>query len=276
MNRRFALLLLAPALLLAGPAPAAPVTAVPGGIARLHRGTAAQPPKAFLDGRRLLVRSERGEWVAVAGVPLSARPKSTLSVEVAHPDGRSEAFPIRVVAKKYLTQHLTVAPDQADLPQAQIARYEKERDHIRKVLQTYSEATPASLALLQPVGGRRSGSFGLRRIVNGKPRAPHSGMDIAADVGTPIMAPIAGRVVDVGEYLFLGNTLILDHGQGLLTLYSHLSAIDVAKGGTVALGETIGKVGMTGRVTGPHLHFSVYLNAASVDPAIFLPAAKPD
>jgi murein DD-endopeptidase MepM/ murein hydrolase activator NlpD len=277
VNRRRSLLLLVPALLLAGPAlsaPAAPVTAVPGGIARLHLGSAAQPPKAFLDGRRLLVRSERGEWVAVAGVPLSARPKSSLSVEVSHPDGRSEAFPIRVVAKKYLTQHITVAPDQADLPQEQIARYEKEREHIRKVLQTYSEATPASLALLQPVGGRRSGSFGLRRIVNGKPRSPHGGMDIAADVGTPIMAPIAGRVADAGEYLFLGNTLILDHGQGLLTLYSHLSAIDVAVGDQVALGATIGKVGATGRVTGPHLHFSVYLNAVSVDPAIFLPAAK--
>ena len=276
MNRRRSLLFFAPALLLAGSvlsAPSAVVTAVPGGVARLHLGSADQPPKAFLDGRRLLVRSERGEWVAVAGVPLSARPKSRLTVDVTHSDGRKEAQAIRIVDKKYLTQHLTVAPDQADLPQEQIARYEKEREHIRKVLQTYSEATPASLALLQPVGGRRSGSFGLRRIINGKPRSPHGGMDIAADEGTPIMAPIAGRVVDVGEYLFLGRTLVLDHGQGLLTLYSHLSAVDVAAGDAVPLGATIGKVGMTGRVTGPHLHFSVYLNAASVDPAIFLPRA---
>jgi murein DD-endopeptidase MepM/ murein hydrolase activator NlpD len=273
MQRR-TFLLLAPAFLLARPAfpaPAAAVSAVPGGVARLHLGTAAKPPKALLSERRLLVRSERGEWVAIAGVPLSARPKSTLSVEVTHADGRQETLAIRVVGKKYLTQHITVAPDQADLPQEQIARYEKEREHIRKVLQTYSEATPASLALLQPVGGRRSGSFGLRRIVNGKPRSPHGGMDIAADVGTPIMAPIAGRVVDAGEYLFLGRTLILDHGQGLLTLYSHLSEIDVAVGDAVATGATIGKVGATGRVTGPHLHFSVYLNATSVDPAIFLP-----
>ena len=273
MQRR-TLLLLVPALLLARPAfpaPNAAVPAVPGGVARLHLGAAAQPPRAILNQRRLLVRSEQGEWVAVAGVPLSARPRSILSVEVTHADGKQESLPIRVVSKKYLTQHITVAPDQADLPQEQIARYEKEREHIRKVLQTYSEATPASLALLQPVGGRRSGSFGLRRIINGKPRSPHGGMDIAADEGTPIMAPIAGRVVDVGEYLFLGRTLVLDHGQGLLTLYSHLSAVDVAAGDQVALGATIGKVGATGRVTGPHLHFSVYLNATSVDPAIFLP-----
>ncbi|HEX6691755.1 MAG TPA: M23 family peptidase, partial [Burkholderiales bacterium] len=135
------------ALLVSASAVAQPaVTAVPGGVARLHLGAADKAPQATLDGRRVLVRSERGEWVAVAGVPLSARPKSKLSVEVVHADGRTESFPVRVVDKKYVTQHLTVAPDQADLPQAQLARYEKEREHLQKVLRTFSEPTPASLA----------------------------------------------------------------------------------------------------------------------------------
>src|SRR5262245_506751 len=271
------LLLLAPVLLLPRVAlatPSAPSTAVPGGVARLRLGTAEQPPKAFLDGRRLLVRPEGGEWVAVVGVPLTAKPRSKLPVEVAHADGTRQVLPIRVVDKKYLTQHVTVAPDQADLPPEQIARYEQQRAHLQQVLQTFTERNPASLALLQPVEGRPSGNFGLRRIVNGKPRSPHGGLDIAAPEGTPIVATGSAQVLDVGDYLFLGRTVILDHGQGLLSLYAHLSAIDVAAGQIVGSGQPIGKVGATGRVTGPHLHFSVYLNAASVDPAIFLPAAS--
>jgi murein DD-endopeptidase MepM/ murein hydrolase activator NlpD len=274
MQRRAFLLLLAPVLLLARVAlatPSGPITAVPGGVARLSLGTAQQSPKAFLDGRRLLVRSEGREWVALVGVPLAAKPKSKLSVEVIHALGEREVLPIRVVDKKYLTQHITVAPDQADLPPEQIARYEQQRAHLQQVLRTFTERNPASLALLQPVEGRRSGNFGFRRIVNGKPRSPHGGLDIAAPAGTPIVATGSGQVLDVGDYLFLGQTVILDHGQGLLSLYAHLSAIDVTAGQIVGLGQAIGKVGATGRTTGPHLHFSVYLNAASVDPAIFLP-----
>jgi murein DD-endopeptidase MepM/ murein hydrolase activator NlpD len=271
--RRRSFLLLAPALLFAGPAlPApAPAVAAPGRVARLRLGAADPSPKAQLDGRRLLVRRERGQWVALAGIPLSAKAASTLSVEVTYSDGRLEVRRVTVVDRKYRTQYLSVEADQADLPAEQLARYEQEREHLAKVLRTFTEAGPASLGLLQPVAGRRSGTFGSRRVINGVARSPHGGLDIAAASGTPVAAASAGRVLDTGDYLFLGRTVVLDHGQGLLTLYSHLSDIDARAGETVAAGATIGKVGATGRATGPHLHFSVYLNAAAVDPAIFLP-----
>ena len=274
MKLRAAIVLtaLAAAIVAAFPALPAPdrPAAVPGGVARVTLAAGDPAPKAHLDGARLLVRREKDEWVALAGIPLSAKAGATLRVEVDFASGKRQVRRVKVVDKKYLTQHLSVAPDQAELPEDLLARYQQEREHLAQVLRTFTETGPESLALLQPVPGRRSGSFGLRRVINGVARAPHSGLDIAAPEGTPVVAPVAGRVVDTGDYLFLGRTLVLDHGQGLLSLYSHLSAIDVATGATVPAGAAIGKVGMTGRATGPHLHFSVYLNAVSVDPAIFL------
>lgn len=270
MRRRSLLLL--PALLLAFPALPAPAgpSAAPGRVARVRLGRAGPPAQAYLDGHRLMVRRERGEWVALAGIPLSAKAGTTLQVELAYAGARREVRPVAVLDKKYLTQHLSVPADQADLPPEQLSRYEQEREHLAQVLRTFTEPGPTGLDMLQPVSGRRSGTFGLRRVINGVERNPHGGMDIAAPAGTPIAAARAGRVVDAGEYLFLGRTLVLDHGQGLFTLYAHLSAVDTAPGEAVAAGATIGKVGNTGRATGPHLHFSVYLNAVSVDPAIFL------
>jgi murein DD-endopeptidase MepM/ murein hydrolase activator NlpD len=271
MRRRSLLLL--PALLLSSPALPAPDAAAdaPGRVARLRLGSADPAPRATLDGQRLMVRRERGEWVALAGIPLSAKVGAKLKVEVTYGSGKREARSVSVVHKKYLTQHLTVPVEQADLPPEMLARYEQERQHLARVLRTFTEPGPAGLGMLQPVDGRRSATFGLRRVINKVPRSPHGGMDIAAPTGTPVAAARAGKVIDSGEYVFLGRTIVLDHGQGLLTLYAHLSAVHAATGDSVAAGATIGEVGTSGRATGPHLHFSVYLNAVSVDPAIFLP-----
>src|SRR5262245_4388498 len=163
-------LLLLPALLLAFPAlPAsdAPASDAPGRVARLRLGKADPAPQATLDGRRLMVRRERGEWVALAGIPLSAKAGARLKVEVTYASGKRAVVPVAVVHKKYLTQHITVSAEQADLPPELLTRYEQEREHLRRVLRTFTEPGPAGLAMLQPVDGRRSATFGLRRIING-------------------------------------------------------------------------------------------------------------
>ena len=213
---------------------------------------------------------EGGQWSAIVGVPLLAEPGSILTVDVEHGDGRRESARIRVGTKSYPEQHLTIPPERDDLSAAELEQFERERERLAQLLDTFSDSAPATLHLVSPARGRRTGSFGVRRVINGTPRAPHSGLDIAAPAGTRVLAAARGRAVDTGSYLFLGETIVLDHGQGLLSLYAHLRRIDVRRGDAVAAGSPIGEVGATGRATGPHLHFAVYLNGAAVDPRLLL------
>ncbi|WP_137921609.1 M23 family metallopeptidase [Hydrogenophaga sp. 2FB] len=243
---------------------------VPGGVARLSLGPAATRPVALQNDVRLLVLGDPIEWTALVGIPLSAEPGEAHITVTQSGETRNMAY--TVTPKRYAEQRLKVAPGTVDLSAEDEARYNRERAHLATVMATFSEAPPTShdLVMRAPVAGRRSGSFGLRRVFNGQSRNPHSGMDIAAPTGTPVRAPLAGRVIDTGDYFFNGNTVWLDHGSGLLTMVCHLSAIDVKPGDTVRAGDVFCAVGATGRVTGPHLHWSVMLNRAMVDPALFL------
>jgi murein DD-endopeptidase MepM/ murein hydrolase activator NlpD len=247
--------------------------AVPGGVARVSLGDGPQSPRATLGERRVLVMRDSPGWTALVGIPLDAKPGERLWLAATRADGATERLAIVVEPVKYAEQHLKVPQKQVDLSPEDLARYQRERAHLDAVLRTFSAEPPAELAMTQPVPGRRSSSFGLRRFFNGQARSPHNGMDIAAVTGTPVVAALRGKVIDAGDYFFPGRTVILDHGQGLLTLYAHLSAIEAAKGEPLDAGAPLGKVGATGRVTGPHLHFTVYLNGAAVDPALFLPEA---
>ncbi len=242
---------------------------VPGGIALVDLGPAATRPTAQFDGAPLLVIGDAISWTAVVGIPLNATP-GRHSVRVGLSGRSHEAIDFDVKPHRYAEQHLKVAPGKVDLAPADMTRYQREKKHLETVAGTFSDAAPATLRMLAPTEGRRSSSFGLRRLFNGKPRNPHSGMDIAAAAGTPVRAPAAGRVIDTGDYFFNGNTIWLDHGRGLLTMVCHLSEIVVKPGDVVAAGARIGAVGATGRVTGPHLHWSVSLNQAMVDPALLL------
>ena len=243
-------------------------SAVPGGIKLLRLDDGAALPDVEVQDHRVLVVKEGTNWVAVIGIPLAA-PLGTQQVIVRDGGGRHE-LPFDVGNKQYASQSLKVQPRQVNLSKADLARVAGERERIDRAVGRYSEPPPESLHFPQPVPGVRSSSFGLRRIFNGESRNPHSGMDIAAPIGTPVAAPIAGTVVDTGDYFFTGNTVFVDHGRGLVSMYCHLSAIDVTVGQRVAAGSRLGAVGMTGRATGPHLHWGLALNRAWVDPELFV------
>ena len=272
--RLFAAGLIAPAASCAAAAKRRRVSAVPGGIARIRLGGAPQPPRVRIGSDPVLVLREGDEWVAVAGIALTAKPGSKVRLEAEHADGKRERLEVQIEPKAYATQHLKVPPGQVDLSAEDLARYERERAHLQALLRTFSDSPPASLALREPAQGRRSSSFGLQRYFNDQLRSQHNGMDIAAPEGTPVHAAAAGRVIDTGDYFFNGRMVILDHGQGLLTMYAHLQSIEAKLDEALDAGRLIGTVGATGRVTGPHLHFSVYLNAVAVDPTFFLEPAK--
>lgn len=276
MNRRrflipLAAALTAPAWMRPASTMALPRAAtVPGGVARVNLGKARQAPRARLGNERVLVLREGNDWMAWVGIPLDAKPGSRLWIDAERTGRAPQRFEIDVQPKQYAQQHLKVKPGQVELSPEDLARHERERAHLERVRRTFSESPPATLRLVQPAPGPRSSSFGLRRFFNGQPRNPHNGMDIAAPAGTPVVAAAPGRVIDADDYFFSGTTVILDHGQGLLTLYAHLAHVDTRVGAMLAAGAPVGGVGATGRVTGPHLHFSVYLNAVAVDPALFL------
>ncbi len=273
---RSVIALIAPGLALAVSASAAdialPLAApVPGGVAVICVGRAPDPaPRVAFDGQRVLVARAGDAWQAVVGLPLSLQPGA---YELTVLDGETSARVIRfdIGARAYETQRLTLANRRQVEPEpADLVRIAREQESLLQAFSTWTDSAPDTLAFELPSAGRVSSGFGLKRFFNNEPRQPHNGVDIAAAAGTPIAAPAAGTVLETRDYFFNGLTVILDHGEGLVTMYNHLSRIDVAKGARVARGERIGAVGRTGRVTGPHLHWTVSLNNARVDPGLFL------
>ena len=246
--------------------------AFPGGFAVINLGANSSAPIVHFNGERVLVSGgNRSEWFAVVGIPLDSKPGRSSPLTVQYSAGKPRLIYLRIKDKQYESEYISVKTDLVDLTPVDLARCELERSHTQSILRVYSESSPASLLLASPCEGMRARTFGQLRFFNGQPRGAHSGMDIAAEIGTPVFAAGSGEVIDVGEYFFSGRTAMINHGRGFLTMYAHLAKVDVRPGKRVEAGQQIGKVEITGRVTGPHLHFGVYLNAAAVDPALFLP-----
>ncbi len=244
---------------------------VPGGVAVIELGNGPSAPQARYQGKPTLVVREDGErWIAIVGIPLSAK-AGPQQLEV---DGRSTSF--QVGNRDYRAQHITLKNQRQVNPNpADLKRIERELDEQNRAYRQFSTRQPSNLLFDRPVDGPLSSPFGLRRFFNGEERNPHSGLDFAAKTGTPIKAPAAGQVILTGDYFFNGKTVFVDHGQGLISMFCHLSEIAVKVGDQLARGQVLGKVGSTGRATGPHLHWNVSLNDARVDPAIFIGAYKP-
>ncbi|NOY62415.1 MAG: M23 family metallopeptidase [Gammaproteobacteria bacterium] len=249
-------------------------TPVPGGVAVIALKLSGAPtPQVRYRQRQVMVRAGKKGWYAVVGIPLSAKTGSH-KLQVSQGEVR---YPISfsVRAKSYEEQHITIKDKRKVNPnKLDMTRITRERKQIRAAFRAWSKPLDTeqshSLNFELPVSGRLSSPFGLRRFFNEQARKPHSGLDIAAAKGTPIRAPAAGRVVETGHFFFNGNSVFIDHGHGLITMYCHMDSIGVKVGQELAPGESIGTIGNTGRATGPHLHWSVSLNDARVDPALFL------
>ena len=247
-------------------------TRVPGGIAIIDIGASAESPGAVFYGeyRAPVVRTADG-WKAIVGIALATEPgRQTVKLVTPQAGDKDREIAFTVAPKSYATQKLTVEPRKAEPLPEDLKRIDAETVRTERALSTYTESLSPTWRWTVPVPGERSDSYGKRRVFNGLPRKPHSGMDIAAPTGTPIRNPAAGRVVEAGDFFFNGNTVFVDHGQGVLTMYCHLSRIDVKTGDAVQEGDVLGLVGATGRVTGPHLHWGVSVNRAMVDPALLL------
>lgn len=245
---------------------------VPGGIAivTVAPGSAAAPLVRF-DGHRVMVVRQNASWQAVVGLALTL-PPSEQELEVTDPaNGTRRTVSFQVLPKEYQVQHITLADKRQVDPTAEdMKRIVRDQEAINRAFGTWTNDLADDLRFSLPTHGRFSSGFGLRRFFNNQPRQPHSGLDIAAPVGTLITAPAAGTVIETGDYFFNGNTVFIDHGQGLVSMYNHLSRIDVRVGMHVQRGQRIGAVGKTGRVTGPHLHWTLSLNNARIDPLLFL------
>lgn len=260
-------------LLLGAPAQAQELprqSLVPGGIAIVPITPDREPaPMVHFEGNRVMVVRHGGQWEAVVGLPLTLVPGPQV-VTAGGNVGQTRGYPFTVHSKEYAEQRLTLKNKRMVEPTEQdLVRIKRDQEFIHRAFATWTDKPLSSLQFRLPVRGRISSVFGLRRFFNNEPRQPHSGIDIAAPKGTPVVAPFAGTVLQTGEYFFNGRTIFIDHGQGLISMFNHLSRITVKPGTHVNQGEKIGEVGMTGRVTGPHLHWTVSLNDSRVDPELF-------
>lgn len=231
---------------------------------------------AFLRAVSFYPVSDDRTWQGLVGIDLeTAAGRHDVVIRARTAGGEVEALHVLpVAAKTFPTRELRVDPKFVTPPSDEMARIQKESRRVRAIYAAASAERFWDGAFERPVPGRSTSSFGRRSVLNGQPRNPHAGADFRAATGTPIRAPNAGRVVLSDDLYFSGNTVILDHGLGLYSYLAHLSKRLVEEGEAVTIGQVVGHAGATGRVTGPHLHWSVVLNGARVDPLSLMAALE--
>lgn len=245
---------------------------VPGGIAIIELYPAFnKQSKVYFWKKRILTRKVNNTWQALVGLPLKIKP-GIHKIKIINMQGKKSFKEFSVHNKDYETRHITIKNKRMVSPtKKDIKRHYKEKPLIVAALKTWTENTNIQTNFIHPVDGRFSSIFGLKRIYNNQKRIRrHTGLDIAAPTGTVIISPANGKVIRTGSYFFTGNTVFIDHGQGLISMYCHLDKTDVKAGQELTQGQNIGTVGMTGRVSGPHLHWVVSLNNTKVDPKLFI------
>ncbi|MBP0444843.1 M23 family metallopeptidase [Roseomonas sp. SSH11] len=263
LSRRAALAL--PALLLAKPAAA---LVLPERITQgaLVTGRADPGSRVAFEGREIRV-SPNGFFVFGLG-----RDATQASLAVAAPGGGRMERRIDVIPREWDVQHLQGLPPRMVTPDAQaMERIRAEQQRLNAARRTDTAIPHFADGFEWPARGRISGVYGSQRILNGQPRAPHLGLDVAVPVGTPLVAAASGRVTLADDLYFTGQTMLIEHGHGVTTLYAHMSRLDLQEGDTVSRGQVIGASGATGRVTGPHLHLGLFWLSTSVDPRPVLP-----
>ncbi|MDH5612089.1 MAG: peptidoglycan DD-metalloendopeptidase family protein [Gammaproteobacteria bacterium] len=247
---------------------------VPGGIALLSLPDYQKETIVTFDNEQVAVFPYKDTWIAMAGIPLDAKPGDH-QFSIKHHTGVTLNTRVLVIEKKYEEQHLTIKDKRKVNPTKEdMKRIAQERVRKNKARTLRTETTP-KVDFIWPAEGRISSVFGLRRFFNEQERKPHNGLDIAAAIGTPVKATADGTVIDAGDFFFSGNMIFLDHGQGIISLYAHMDHINVRPGDTIKQGDIIGAVGQTGRATGPHLHFAVFANKTLIDPVYMLPKRQP-
>jgi len=236
--------------------------------------SAPQKPDAYFNDKRVAVAAsaESNQWLLLIGIPLDST-QAIQQVEITHPT--KGAIPFYVSDKYYRTQYLTIKDERKVEPLVDDQRrIDDETKKLAALFAAYSNNDPFSTAFKPPTYGAVSSQFGLKRVYNKEPRPPHLGLDIAAPADAPVLAVNAGKVVEAADYFFTGNTVIVDHGMGVFSLYGHLKQMDVKTGDMIKQGDQVGLVGMTGRATGPHLHWSMVMNQTMINPLLFVSERK--
>lgn len=233
-----------------------------------HHSINSKYNPGFYEQNPVLITQEQGQRYAVFGIPLSAR--LALGTFTLTTNTTPIQFDIKPYA--YAEQRLTVKnQDYVNPNQERLDRYAREAKEQNDIYTSFNPSIWTTFpSFIPPTAGKFSNSFGRKRFFNNEERAPHSGLDIPAPIGQKVVAPADGIVVQTGDYFFNGKTVLIDHGQGLISMFCHLSKIEVSKGQHITQGELLGLVGNTGRVTGPHLHWGMSLNDARVDPQLLL------